>query len=250
MNSPVLLEWDTAHFGFPIGKTDWEGDWESLKNVVRVAKGSGLTLLYVFSPAQTCLPQDILETCVSVFESTRVEYVKRVIGEEIIKEKEGHYSIVSLNPANCDINRIRELSVIAGRFSRFLNDPLIPRYKGEELFRIWGEESVRGTLADVVFGVRNSDRSILGFVTAKQSGARGQIGLIAVDPIAQKSGLGAQLLTAISEWGASKRLKELRVVTQGENLPACRFYVRHGFSPIQWQKVWHLWLRYPDPNVL
>jgi len=122
---------------------------------------------------------------------------------------------------------------------------MIPREKGEGLFRMWGEESVRGNLADAALGAMDSANVLLGLVTTKKSSGTGRIGLIAVDPTAQGEGLGTLLLSAVERWCFLRGLKELRVATQGENLAACRFYTRYGFTlPVRHQ-IYHVWLRHP-----
>jgi GNAT superfamily N-acetyltransferase len=52
---------------------------------------------------------------------------------------------------------------------------------------------------------------------------------IRVAPDVRRHGIGSQLLLAAETWAISKGCRELKVETQNINVPACRFYERHGF---------------------
>ncbi|MEQ1757103.1 MAG: GNAT family N-acetyltransferase [Vicinamibacterales bacterium] len=51
---------------------------------------------------------------------------------------------------------------------------------------------------------------------------------IRVAPSARRRGVGAALFSAATEWAAATGYQELKVETQNVNVPACRFYERHG----------------------
>lgn len=50
-----------------------------------------------------------------------------------------------------------------------------------------------------------------------------------VAPTARRSGVGTALLAAVEERCRQSGLHDLKVETQDINVPACRFYARHGF---------------------
>jgi GNAT superfamily N-acetyltransferase len=51
---------------------------------------------------------------------------------------------------------------------------------------------------------------------------------IRVAPEARGQGVGAALFRAAEAWAAARGCRQLKVETQNVNLPACRFYARHG----------------------
>jgi ribosomal protein S18 acetylase RimI-like enzyme len=51
-----------------------------------------------------------------------------------------------------------------------------------------------------------------------------------VDPAARRSGVGSALLRAAEAWSKTRGLHRLIVETQHVNVPACRFYAKHGFT--------------------
>ena len=53
---------------------------------------------------------------------------------------------------------------------------------------------------------------------------------IRVAPDARHAGVGAALMDAVEAWARSHGAAWLEVETQDVNVPACRFYARHGFA--------------------
>ena len=73
------------------------------------------------------------------------------------------------------------------------------------------------------------ETSVCGCVYVEpRDGDRSYLGLLAVDPQLQKSGLGSQLMRAAEEYcaDAGSRFMDLRIVSVRKELPA--FYHRHG----------------------
>jgi GNAT superfamily N-acetyltransferase len=52
---------------------------------------------------------------------------------------------------------------------------------------------------------------------------------IRVAPSARNRGVGAALVAAAESWARSRDARVMKVETQNINVPACRFYARHGF---------------------
>jgi GNAT superfamily N-acetyltransferase len=52
---------------------------------------------------------------------------------------------------------------------------------------------------------------------------------IRVAPDVRGSGVGTALLRAAESWAASNGAASMKVETQNINVPACRFYLRHGY---------------------
>ena len=53
---------------------------------------------------------------------------------------------------------------------------------------------------------------------------------IRVAPAVRNRGIGAALLAAGEGWARARGALALEVETQNTNVPACRFYARHGFT--------------------
>ncbi len=52
---------------------------------------------------------------------------------------------------------------------------------------------------------------------------------IRVAAAVRNRGVGTALLAATESWARSRNAREMKVETQNVNVPACRFYARHGF---------------------
>lgn len=240
----TLLKWDSQHFGFRVARAEWSSDPEELESLVRAAEAEDVTLLYLFSPAEAKVPQFLEKSCVGLYASERVDFVKPLSSWPVFDVPQG-YKIVELSWENCDRERVRQLGVVVGEYSRFLRDPLIPRGKGEELFRIWAEESVKHHLADVVLGVIGSSHGLLGIIALKQEEDTARIGLLGLSQGYRGRNFATSLVHAGERWAFAKGLSSLRVATQGENTLACAFYLRRGFRESQRQKIFHVWLKKP-----
>ncbi|HEV7836720.1 MAG TPA: GNAT family N-acetyltransferase, partial [Gemmatimonadaceae bacterium] len=52
---------------------------------------------------------------------------------------------------------------------------------------------------------------------------------IRVAPAARRTGVGSALLQGVESWARDQRITTIKVETQDINVPACRFYLRHGY---------------------
>jgi len=243
--NPIVLDWDSRHFGFAVAKANWSGEGSDLQRLINWAVDKQVTLLYLFAPTSVVLPTWTTQRCVGVFVSERVEFEKAV-GSNRDADFGAEVAIMELTAENCQLDSVTRLGVLAGRFSRFSRDPRIPQGKAQKLFEIWAEKSVRRELADTVFGAFRADGDLIGFVTLKQDGLIGRIGLLTVVPERRSMGCGRALVCATETWAAARKLTTLRVVTQADNEAACGFYRRVGFHECERQVVFHLWLREPS----
>lgn len=84
----------------------------------------------------------------------------------------------------------------------------------------------------------------MGFVTIKKNGPNlGSIGLITVAEEAQGRGFGLKLAayavkTLLKDWGCAG----VEVVTQKNNVPACRTYEKLGFKIFDNSTWMHKWI--------
>jgi ribosomal protein S18 acetylase RimI-like enzyme len=132
---------------------------------------------------------------------------------------------------------LRSLAEIIGLSSRYFKDPGIPRARSQALYEAWLANSLAGYAAAVVLGKQGDD--VLGIHTLRIGQGVGVVDLIGVDSRAQGSGLGSALLLYGLRECARRGVARARVVTEGENVGASRFYQRHGFLLCSTELVWH-----------
>jgi N-acetylglutamate synthase-like GNAT family acetyltransferase len=91
------------------------------------------------------------------------------------------------------------------------------------------EKTMQSFLDKGEFLVSEEDGTIIGAVYIEMRGDRSYLGLLAIDPNAQKSGLGSKLMTAAEEHcrRAGSKFMDIQVVNLRKELP--EFYYRRGY---------------------
>lgn len=211
------MSWDSDFFGKKIARLNGPADGENL---------SEYDLIYANSPLDS--PDFEL-----TFSETRVVFSKQ------LSARQGEYpEIIPVTTAGL----LYELAFESGKYSRFNLDPGFGRDAFGRLYRAWVDNSVNGKFADEVLGFSENGQ-ILGFVTYDKKDNYAQIGLIAVDPSAQGKGIGKKLLETVENRLLASGITELRIPTQLENVPACRFYEKQGYAILESSQVLHFWKR-------
>ena len=110
------------------------------------------------------------------------------------------------------------------------------------LYREWIKKSLDRILADRVLVWREKDGQPRGMATVSVTGKRASIGLFAVDEQSRGRGIGRLLAQAAQSYAIERGAAHCDVVTQQENLAACRLYEACGFYLRSVQLVHHFWL--------
>jgi dTDP-4-amino-4,6-dideoxy-D-galactose acyltransferase len=236
------LDWDSSFFGFRVARINPKTlNATALKKIIEQLREHEVTLAY-WSPdcsdteaqaagysADGCLADKKI-TYVSEL-SKLLESPVRGSGQAI--EYEGDANNLELE----------ELAIQSGIYSRFKIDPMFPDAKFRELYRTWMRKSISGELADAVFVIPRTDGKIIGMVTVGHTNGRGQIGLIAVAPGERGKGYGRILMGTAHKFLKSSRYEYSQVVTQMENVSACRLYEICGYQAEKCENVFHFWLQ-------
>jgi RimJ/RimL family protein N-acetyltransferase len=148
--------------------------------------------------------------------------------------------------AQPDLPDLREIARVSHRNTRFWNDPNFPRSLCEALYVRWIEKSC-ATPGDRVFVAELEGRPAGYIACERQESGQGRIGLFAVAETARGRGIGGGLLRSAIEWFRAEGMREISVVTQGDNEPARRAYEKQGFS-VESSGLWlHYWPRAIPP---
>ena len=116
-------------------------------------------------------------------------------------------------------------------FDRFSLDPLLPREGHDRLYRNWIKNTLSSERAEVLHIGYN-------FLTFKRSNGSAVIDLLSV--LDRGQGVGQRLLASFAAWASSKRLDQVKTVTECENRPAVNLYRKSGFEFSDFQAVYHL----------
>lgn len=124
---------------------------------------------------------------------------------------------------------LKDLALSAGIYSRFKQDPRISTRDFEALYCTWWSKCVSGEMADIILAYP-PERKSMGIVTLKKSGDYAEIGLLAVDELQRRRGIGLELLRGASDWAARNNCSVLKVRTQGENAASIALYHKFGMT--------------------
>ena len=220
------LTWDSDFFGFNVGKvTALKGERINFHDLLLKSKSDNYRLIYLFS--EDAISEDMVPVDVKIVYSMPIE-------------NDGtHYEV--LPEVHEATNSLYSLAYRSGDHSRFRLDKNFEKGKFEELYNIWVENSLSGKFADKVFKYEVNGE-IVAFVTVAIKDHVAIIGLIAVSENYGRRGIGSKLINAVKSYALERGCKTLNVATQQDNIEACMFYEKNGFSLYSKTYIYHLWL--------
>lgn len=232
------LEWDTGSFGFGVARIApfaVPGEVAGILTALREAK---YRLVYWSVPAAD---RERVATALEhggFLADEKLTYVTALNAEH--QAPPTAYAVVPFEEERADDTLVR-LAISSAEYSRFRRDPLFPPALCDKLYTAWIERSVSRQIADEVLVVRER-HDLLGLITLGRAGDRGDIGLVAVDRMAQGKGIGYLLVTEAGRHFVAAGRRQAQVVTQRQNVPACRLYESCGYSIERSETVFHFWL--------
>lgn len=243
MQNYKILDWDSNFFGFTVALILPRKLTENeLTETIEQMKQYGVTLAYWASEPEDKDSQACAQSRNAFLADRKATYV---IPSAKIKTNSKCFTkgnlLVEEYPYLVPTDELIDLALQAGEFSRFKIDPLIPDVKFVELYKLWINRSVAREIADTVFVIRREEK-IAGMVTVGEKNGRADIGLIAVDRSMRGQSAGTALVEAAQNWGLINGYSAAQVVTQGDNLSACRFYEKCGYSLDKVENVYHFWI--------
>ena len=241
------LPWDSQHFEIPIAKIiSSELDDAELGDVLSHAKETGYSLIYWPTCPHRIVPLPLLRSFSGTLVDRKVTYQRELNSEIIcdpIKNLNSTFKVIEYPqlPAN---QQLSALALLGGAKSRFHVDQNISSEKYISMYHIWINRSTLHEIADVVFVVTNSSNDeYLGVVTGSAKNGIGKVGLFGVLKEVQGQGIGTLLIKAIHEWMLSNGINTSEVVTQRDNVQACKFYERAGYLMKSLQHYYHFWVQ-------
>ena len=165
----------------------------------------------------------------------------KIIFEKLLGQiKDVDADIISVDDNFKDVSTLQDLAYESGKHSRFKLDGNFAERQFKNLYNLWITNSLNRQFADDVLVIYQNDK-IGGFVTYKINQEIATIGLIAVLPEFQGQGLGSKLLQRVEYLLFKKEVEKLQIPTQQENLDACGFYTKKGYSILSITPITHYW---------
>lgn len=223
----TVLPWDTDFFNFKVARVTGGSLHE---DVLRELFESDVKLAYFSSEQETELTSN------DQYEIKLVD--KKLTYRKVIADAKADDNILPYEKDDPE-EALLQLAVRSGLYSRFNVDKGIGNEKFESLYRQWMIQSVDKKMADEVF-VHYEAGVAAGFVTVGHKNERADIGIIAVDESFSRRGIGAALMKTAEHY-AAERYAVIQVVTQGNNMAACKLYERCGYHVEKVEYFYHLW---------
>jgi ribosomal protein S18 acetylase RimI-like enzyme len=232
------LEWDSDFFGYPVAQVCSTSDEiEVYKEILAEIKIQNIKLAYWMVHPDNHSFQEFARNNQGVLVDIKTTYSCELATSDLTTID--NIEIVDKNEPDTDLLK---LAIQCGAFSRFAIDKKIPIAKFEDLYKLWIINSLNKSMADDVIIYKSGNRTV-GLVTVYKKNRIGNIGLIGVDEEFRGKGIGKTLMNAVKSYFIAKGILKIHVVTQGQNLSACRLYETTGFSVIEKSEFYHFWIK-------
>lgn len=230
-----ILEWDSKFFNLNVAQIPSSiVDQHELQKSLKALKEKKVDLAYW--SAEKRLP--LLAT--KKLNATLVDE-KKTYG--ILLESEPATPLSTITPyhSSFGISDLERLAIQSGVYSRFAVDPQIQKEQFEDLYKTWIRRSISKEIADEVFVVPQNNQ-IIGMITVGSKKDVGDIGLLAVDSHYRGNKYGEHLVMAAHHWLYFSGFRASQVVTQGNNIAACKLYEKCGYSVLNTHYFYHFWI--------
>mgnify|MGYP006195837233 CR=1 FL=1 len=227
-----ILPWDSEFFGMKIGRVLHPAAADVLA-AAAWARAEGIRCLYALVDAGGTSARRALED-----EGFRETDLRLTLDRDAAAAPEppGH----NIRPARAgDLPALEALARISHRNTRFYEDGRFDRARCDDLYAVWVRKAFDSPDTSVL--VPDADGRAAGYLTLEQGRPEARIGLVAVAPDQQGRGLGDALLVEAVRLARAAGSERIRVVTQGRNARAVRFYERGGFRARSREFWYHRW---------
>lgn len=230
------LEWDSEFFNFNVGRLQGLITKEQdIRNIEFLIEKKNITLSYYSTPNE--LPPYVYKS--KIFEIVLVDK-KTTFKKNINSNLRIHESITSIANNTSFMDKLIDLSIQSGIYSRFNIDKKIGKEKFQQLYTLWMVNSINLKIAKDVL-VYTEMKDLAGFVTLGEKNNQADIGIISVDSTFRKKGIGKILMTSAEKKFSNLGYDSIQVVTQGDNIPACKLYESCGYQVDSLEFFYHIW---------
>ncbi|EKD76130.1 MAG: hypothetical protein ACD_43C00217G0007 [uncultured bacterium] len=237
-----ILNWDSDFFGYRVVRLKPGVTVENITAVQTELKEYKVRLVYWSAAPEDSTLQTLITKLGGTLVDKKTTFVKTLtvaLAKPNSRVTVTSFTATELTP------ELRALAIQAGLFSRFQVDQNIGYAKFAELYCLWMEKSVLHQLAEDVLVVCDETKSpqpVIGVTTVGQKNGIGDIGLVTVDEKYRGLGIASALMQAADQWFLQHNYQTVQVVTQGDNVAACRLYAKTGYTIEKVEWLYHCWL--------
>lgn len=236
------LEWDSSFFGMRIAKVNKETldacEWSKALTWCQMEK---INCLYVLVDAGDLKFQHLVANDFAELVDIRVTLDLALDDDMWADDKSAPKFVVRQSKAS-DIEFLSRMAGSLYSRTRFLNDKQFAQNQVKKMYQIWIEKQCKSK-SDLVY-VAESNRKVVGYVSGSyQTRLEGWVGLVGIDPSAQRVGVGFSLLKELISEFHRIGVRKAFVATQGDNISAVRLYETLGFKVKNVQLWYHKWFK-------
>jgi RimJ/RimL family protein N-acetyltransferase len=229
-----FLPWDTAFFGFRVGRIS--GDRLPERDVGPVmdwVREERIRCLYFLCTTDHDESVRVAERLGFHLVDVRMDFLRKVPADAA---EDGGVRLCEPG----DEAGIIAIAAESYRHTRFYFDPNFTEERASALYREWARKSCEGW-ADAVWVAPARD-GVGGFATCHvDTTSRGRIGLVGVRAGLRGAGIGPLVVGAALSFFARRGVGEALVTTQARNLEAQRLYQKCGFRTHKVAYWYHRW---------
>lgn len=229
--------WDSNFLGFRVGDLYTLCDEKFLSQQLIKYKEEGYRLLYWKIEEQDTDSRAIASSLQFFTYDTKITYQLSLIAQKPmistnskVREYKGR-----ITPELIDLGKQ------SGNYSRFTKDKHFPPGTFEKMYKEWINNAFSAEQSDAIF-ILEDEFKMFGFATVFFNEEDAEIVLIAIDPEYRNKGYGKMLVDHISGYVYARNYRNLYVVTQLQNIEACKLYEHCGFTAIKKEYIYHIWL--------
>jgi dTDP-4-amino-4,6-dideoxy-D-galactose acyltransferase len=234
-NVIMPLDWDSKQLGVQTAKiTATSLSLPELQNALDAAKLQNIKLLYWVVDQHEAGSIDAAKKLNGILTDHKVTYLMDLTKADLSPSVESYQSTT---PSD----ELIHLAYESGNYSRFRADPNLTEEQFQQIYKTWITNSVNRSIAEEVL-VINDNNKLSGMITLGEKNSRGDIGLLAVSAHARGKNIGTTLVHAAQHYFIKHHYQQSQVVTQQNNVPACRLYEKCGYHVEKVEYFFHFWI--------
>jgi dTDP-4-amino-4,6-dideoxy-D-galactose acyltransferase len=234
-----LLDWDSKILGFSVAKIVASSLTNAeISEILADLRAKKVHLVYWAAGNQTVLSPEILRQYGGFLADHKLTYaldLNELQKNTLLPDLSEVYSESLPN------KELIHLALDSGAYSRFKMDSGFTQAQFEKIYTQWITNSTNGSIAEQV-SVIKKDGKLAAMATLGEKNQRGDIGLLAVAEEFRGMKLGSSMVDAALRFFIARGYAAAQVVTQEENVPACRLYESRGFVLEKQENFYHFWL--------
>lgn len=234
-----FISWDSKFFGYGVYKIFSFSDRADIELQISEIREKSGKLIYIFLDPADSMNAEIVKKQGGILVDKKVTYQLKINANFIISNSDQEIEKYLLSFPNEDLI---QLALESGKYSRFKLDK---NFENNEFFKLYNEwilKSVTGQISDFILIIERKSK-IIAMTTLQKKEKYMDIGLVSVDEKYRGKGYGKKIISGAILEAYKLGYSEMKVVTQEDNISACKLYERMGFEIQKIVHIYHIWLK-------